>query len=384
MPNPADASLKDASGARAFPITAERLKSLANVENLPEGLPAAVAWRDGQVRLLDQSRLPEAVVFIESADVDEIADAIRTMRVRGAPAIGIAAAYALAAAAEHGPESMTALRAHLDAAAAQLRATRPTAVNLAWAITRTLRAGAGADTTAELRSRLYQEARAIHEEDVSANRTIGALGAPLLPAEGGVLTHCNAGALATGGYGTALGVVRAAREAGQRHTIFIGESRPLLQGARLTTWELMVDGFDVRLVSDAAVASLFAAGRIGAVVVGSDRIAANGDVANKIGTYGLAVLAQAHEVPFYVAAPWSSVDVASASGAAIPIEQRDPAEVTELCGIAIAPAGVRAENPAFDITPSRLVSAIVTERGVHRAPYGPALRAAEKGEAVRV
>ena len=341
-----------------------------------QSLPPAVAWCDGRVRLLDQSRLPEAVTFIESAETEVIAEAIRSMQVRGAPAIGIAAAYALAAAARQGPEEMPALRAHLDQAADLLRATRPTAVNLSWAIDRMRAAAQEAATVAALRERLEGEARAIHEADIAANRLMGALGAPLLPDRGGVLTHCNTGALATGGYGTALGVLRSARALGHAHTIYVAETRPLLQGAWLTTWELLQDGFEVTLITDSAVAALMGAGRIKAVVVGADRIAANGDVANKIGTYGLAVLARAHALPFLVAAPWSTVDLQSANGGDIPIEERGAEEVTHYAGIAVAPKGVRVANPAFDVTPHGLISAIVTERGVHRAPLAAALGAA--------
>lgn len=384
MPIPADLASEDESGARAFPTTAERPKSLASDTTSGKGLPPTVEWRGGRLRLLDQRALPQALQFIETSDPAVIADAIRTLRVRGAPAIGITAAYALAAAAQTGPNDLADLRARLDEVAALLRGTRPTAVNLAWAIERTLAATQEAGSVDAVRRRTLAEAQAIHAEDVAANRRIGELGEALLPESGGVLTHCNAGALATGGYGTALGMLRRARTAGKAHTIFIGESRPLLQGARLTTWELLQDGFEVTLLSDAATASLFAQGRVAAVVVGADRIAANGDVANKVGTYGLAVLAAAHAVPFYAAAPWSTVDLSTPHGDAIPIEQRGAEEVTHFAGVRTAPEGVRVENPAFDVTPARLVAAIVTERGVHRPPYGEALRAAAAKEAVGV
>ena len=349
-----------------------------------EGLPPTIEWRAGRVRFLDQTALPGEVRFVETNDPGTIAEAIRTLRVRGAPAIGITAAYALAAAAWMGPDDPAALRLRLAETAAQLRATRPTAVNLAWAIERTLRATQEASTAEALRRSALAEAEAIHAEDVAANHRIGELGADLLPDHGGVLTHCNAGALATGGYGAALGVLRAARSSGKSHTVFVSESRPLLQGARLTTWELLQEGFRVKLLSDAAAASLFARRKLTAVIVGADRIAANGDVANKVGTYGLALMAEAHGVPFYVAAPWSTVDLDTPNGDAIPIEQRGAEEVTRLAGIQTAPAGVAVENPAFDITPAMLVSAIVTERGRHRAPYHESLRAADRERALHV
>ena len=384
VPSPADSTSEDESGARAFPATAECLNSLPTEEISGEGLPPTIEWRAGRVRFLDQTALPGAVRFIETSDPSTIAEAIRTLRVRGAPAIGIAAAYALAAAAWTGPDDPAALRRRLAETAAQLRATRPTAVNLAWAIERTLRATQEASSGQALRRAALAEAEAIHAEDVAANHRIGELGADLLPDRGGVLTHCNAGALATGGYGTALGVLRAARSSGKSHTVFVSESRPLLQGARLTTWELLQEGFRVKLLSDAAAASLFARRELAAVIVGADRIAANGDVANKVGTYGLALMAEAHGVPFYVAAPWSTVDLDTPSGDAIPIEQRGATEVTCFAGIRTAPAEVSVENPAFDVTPARLVRAIVTERGLHRAPHGASLRAAARERALHV
>lgn len=384
VPSPADSASEDESGARAFPTTAECLNSLPTEEISSEGLPPTIEWRAGRVRFLDQTALPGEVRFVETSDPDTIAEAIRTLRVRGAPAIGIAAAYALAAAAWTGPDDPAALRPRLAETAAQLRATRPTAVNLAWAIERVLRATQEASTVEALRRSALAEAEAIHTEDVAANHRIGELGADLLPDHGGVLTHCNAGALATGGYGTALGMLRAARSSGKSHTIFVSESRPLLQGARLTTWELLQEGFRVKLLSDAAAASLFARRKLTAVIVGADRIAANGDVANKVGTYGLAVMAEAHGVPFYVAAPWSTVDLDTPNGDAIPIEQRGAEEITSFAGIQTAPAGVAVENPAFDVTPAKLVSAIVTDRGLHRAPYRESLRAADRERALHV
>jgi methylthioribose-1-phosphate isomerase len=311
--------------------------------------------------LLDQRKLPREERYEHITTVEQMAYAIESLLVRGAPAIGIAAAYGmvLAASPDHFLESIAA--AH-----ARLRATRPTAVNLAWALDRMLEAARTvADRPhAERLMSLGTLARTIHKEDVAACKKMGALGQELFPARGTVLTHCNAGALATGGYGTALGVIRAAREAGKDIDVYAAETRPVLQGARLTAWELARDGVPVTLVSDTAVAQLMARRKVGAVIVGADRIARSGDVANKIGTYGIACLAHLHEIPLYVAAPFSTVDLACESGAQIPIEERSPDEVTELAGAPIAPEGIRVENPAFDVTPARLVRAIITERGV--------------------
>ena len=320
------------------------------------------------VRIIDQRRLPaeEAWLALESADA--VADAIRTRAVRGAPAIGVAAAYGLAVEARRGaggPE--------LRLAAERLVRARPTAVNLAWAVRRvSLRIGEGAGA-------LLAEAHAIRDEDEESCRRIGALGAPLLPPGARVLTHCNAGALATAGYGTALGIVRAAREAGRLGEVFADETRPFLQGARLTAWELKRDGIPVTLITDSMAGWLMARGEISAVVVGADRIAANGDVANKIGTYSLAVLASHHAIPFYVAAPWSTLDPATPTGEGIPIEERASDEVVRIAGELVAPEGVPARYPAFDVTPARLVTAIVTERGVLRAPYAAAIAALGAG-----
>jgi methylthioribose-1-phosphate isomerase len=323
-----------------------------------------VLYDDGrdEVRLLDQRLLPGEETWLALGTADGVVDAIKTLAVRGAPAIGVAAAYALACAARRG-----AGRADLDAAAARLVAARPTAVNLAWAVDRMRRSfdrGAAA---------LLAEAHAIRDEDEAACRRIGALGATLVPDRARILTHCNAGALATAGYGTALGVVRSAFEAGKGIAVLAGETRPFLQGARLTAWELHRDGIPVTLVTDGMPGWLMQRGEISCVVVGADRIAASGDVANKIGTYGLAVLARHHGLPFYVAAPWSTVDLATASGADIPIEERESDEVVMMAGRRIAPAGVRARYPAFDVTPAALVTAIVTERGISRPPHAAAL-----------
>jgi methylthioribose-1-phosphate isomerase len=311
---------------------------------------------DREVVMLDQRRLPREEEYLRLTTADEVAAAIETLAVRGAPAIGIAAAYGVVLAAARGED--------LDGAVARLRRTRPTAVNLAWALDRMARAhGRGARDVEALAA----EARAIHREDVAACRAMGAIGAERVPDGATVLTHCNAGALATGGYGSALGVVRAARERGKQVRVVACETRPVMQGARLTAWELAKDGFDVTLVTDSMVAQRMrrAGGGVDVVVVGADRIARSGDVANKIGTYGVACLAAAHGVPFYVAAPWSTVDMACPDGDAIPIERRDEREVLHLGegGPRVAPEGVRAENPAFDVTPARLVRAIFTERG---------------------
>jgi methylthioribose-1-phosphate isomerase len=328
---------------------------------------------DRSVSLLDQRALPLTERYDELRDVEAVARAIECLAVRGAPAIGIAAAYGmvLAAGAAAGAAAAGFVEA-MGAAAARLRGTRPTAVNLAWALARMGRlvedlAPRPGD---ERIARLADEARAIHSEDVAACRSIGAAGAAHVPDGATILTHCNAGALATGGYGTALGVVRAARDAGKRVRVVACETRPVLQGARLTAWELARDGFDVTLVTDSMVAQLMRRGGVTLAVVGADRIARSGDVANKIGTYGVACLAHAHGVPFYVAAPWSTVDLECPDGDAVPIEQRSESEVLAFAGTAVAPSGVRADNPAFDVTPARLITAIFTERGEAK-PAGP-------------
>jgi methylthioribose-1-phosphate isomerase len=319
---------------------------------------------DDVVRILDQRRLPAAEEWLSLTGSAEVAEAIRTLAVRGAPAIGVAAAYALAADARRGAD-LAALRRN----AALLVRARPTAVNLAWAVERmSRRLGLGPEAA-------LAEAHAIRDEDEAACRRIGALGAPLLPPRARVLTHCNAGALATAGYGTALGVIRAAVESGNPVAVLADETRPFLQGARLTAWELQREGIPVTLLTDGMPGWLMARGEIDAVVVGADRIAANGDVANKIGTYGLAVLAGHHRLPFLVAAPWSTVDLATPDGGAIPIEERSGDEVTSLGGVRVAPEGVPARYPAFDVTPGGMVTAIVTERGVARAPYRESLAA---------
>jgi methylthioribose-1-phosphate isomerase len=317
-------------------------------------------WDGRMLSLLDQRLLPRQEVWIDYRTAADVAEAIRTMVVRGAPAIGVSAAFGMAMAAANGDD--------LQAAGDLLRQARPTAVNLAWAIDRMLRAHAdGADLTAE--------AERILTEDVAANRAMGAFGAQLLGADATVLTHCNAGALATGGYGTALGVIRAAVEAGKHIAVFADETRPYLQGARLTAWELQRDGIDVTLITDSMSGHFFQQGKFDAVIVGADRIAANGDAANKIGTYTVAVLAHAHGVPFYIAAPVSTIDPACPTGAQIPIEERSAQEVTDMNGTRMAPEGIQVRHPAFDVTPARLITAIITERGVLRPPYDEAIAA---------
>jgi methylthioribose-1-phosphate isomerase len=330
-----------------------------------------VAWENGVVVMIDQRRLPAEQSLLRCRDHHEVAAAIRDMAIRGAPAIGVAAALGLALGARHTRSEGATLRAEWSDMCAALADTRPTAVNLFWAIERMRRrfealAGEGGDT---LRSALLAEALAIQQEDLVACRRMGDLGAELLPQEARILTHCNAGALATAGYGTALGVVRSAARLGKLKAVFADETRPWLQGARLTVWELKQDGIEATLIADGAAGHLMARGEINAVVVGADRIAANGDVANKIGTYAIAILAKEHGLPFYVAAPVSTLDLHTPTGQDIPIEERPAHEVTHVAGHRIAPEGTRARNPAFDVTPHRYVTAIVCERGVARPPF---------------
>ncbi len=336
-----------------------------------------VAWEDGAVVMIDQRRLPGEQVFLRCHDHREVAEAIRGMAIRGAPAIGVAAAFAMALGASNSRSEGAALRAEWDEICRLLAATRPTAVNLFWAIERMrVRFEAVAGEGGErLRRALLDEACAIEREDLAACRRIGDLGAALLPAEARVLTHCNAGALATAGYGTALGVIRSAARSGRLRVVYANETRPLLQGARLTAWELIQDGIRPTLLADGMAGHLMARGEINAVVVGADRIAANGDVANKIGTYTVAVLAREHGIPFFVAAPVSTFDLARPDGGSIPIEERAAEEVTHIAGRRLAPEGVDVRNPAFDVTPHRYLAAIVCERGVARAPFTESLRA---------
>jgi methylthioribose-1-phosphate isomerase len=332
-------------------------------------------WTGDALLLLDQRVLPGTESVLRITEAEGVADAIRTMAVRGAPAIGVAAAFGLVLAVQSAHEGGRPWREAFREAAETLGATRPTAVNLFWAIERMrMAAGRMPDESREALRLLAAEAAAICREDLEANRRMGAHGADLLPGGISVLTHCNAGALATTGYGTALGVIRAAVAAGKRIHVYADETRPFLQGARLTAWELRKDGIPCTLIADSMAAKLMRDGEIRAAIVGADRIARNGDVANKIGTYGVAVLCRAHRIPFYVAAPCSTIDPKIRTGKEIPIEERGAEEVTHLAGKRIAPEGVSVRNPSFDVTPARLVSAIVTEKGILRPPYSRAIR----------
>lgn len=337
-----------------------------------------IEWRDGRLWLLDQTLLPERVAVVPIDSLEAAAEAITTMRVRGAPAIGITAAYALAVVARRQPaEGADAVVAAVERAAPVLAATRPTAVNLRWAVDRVVRVlrrlrSGGAAPLAEVadpRSVVLDEALLIHAEQRAADRRMAEAGASLVPARATVLTHCNTGPLATGGGGTALGVIIHAHRRGRVAAVLVDETRPRLQGLRLTAWELAQHAVPHHVIADGAAASLMAAGRVQAVFTGADRIAANGDAANKIGTYALAIVAAHHDVPFHVVAPLSTVDPAAAGGSAIPVEQRDEQEVLTIAGQTLAPAGTRALNPAFDVTPAELIASIVTEQGVLRAPY---------------
>lgn len=332
----------------------------------------AISWEGGRLSLLDQRLLPWQTRWIGCENYLETAQAITDMVVRGAPAIGITAAFGMVLASIEAEEKGWDLASTLEEAGRELMAARPTAVNLKWAVERML--GFFHSEPGIKVPDLEEEAFSIWLEDIRANIEMGRLGGELLPDEGGVLTHCNAGALATGGYGTALGVIRGAVAAGKRITVYADETRPWLQGSRLTTWELMEDGIPVVLNVDNAAGYLMSQGRIRAVVVGSDRIAANGDVANKIGTYNVAVLAKRHGIPFFVAAPTSTIDPSTASGELIPVEERAPEEVAEVFGKRFAPEGAKAVNPVFDVTPADLVSAIITEKAVLVPPYDAAIR----------
>lgn len=333
-------------------------------------------WNERSLDLLDQTRLPGEKRYVTCRGYRDVVDAIRTMKVRGAPAIGISAAYAMVLASyEIDANSRDTYLEGLRCAADELVAARPTAVNLTWAVNKMLYAARSAGDWRNIPNVLASAAARMEAEDVEANRCIGQNGAALLGDPVTVLTHCNAGTLATAGYGTALGVVRAAIEAGKRVRVFADETRPFLQGARLTAFELLEDDIPVTLITDSMAGYVMSQGKVDCVIVGADRIAANGDVANKVGTYSLAVLARENAVPFYVAAPTSTLDLSLASGAQIPIEERDPKEVVEILGQRIAPAGVAVFNPAFDVTPSRYVTAIITERGVVYPPYSDSLKA---------
>jgi methylthioribose-1-phosphate isomerase len=338
--------------------------------------PKTIAWQDNKVIILDQRQLPGEEVYLECPDAAAVAEAIKTMAIRGAPAIGIAAAMGIALAALGIPKNdYPAFYSELDKICKILKATRLTAVNLNWALAR-MRGVCEANRekpVGDLKRLLVAEALAVLEQDIEINKRIGVAGATLIHDNATILTHCNAGALATGGYGTALGVIRSAWEHKKGIKVIATETRPLLQGTRLTAWELSREGIPVTLITDNMAGSFMRHKEIDLVVVGADRIAGNGDVANKIGTYTLAILAHEHEIPFYVAAPLSTFDWTIRTGDEIPIEERDPSEVTDLWGRRMAPEGVAVRNPAFDVTPHRYVSAIVTEQGVIRPPFATAL-----------
>jgi len=341
-------------------------------------------WTDQGVRFIDQTKLPTEETYVTCKTYEQVADAIRTMVVRGAPAIGVAAAMGIALGAKNSKaETVSELKRDFDHICDVIGKTRPTAVNLFWAIRRMqekferLRIR----PIGQIKQALVEESQRMHAEDIAANQAMGRHGATLMPSEGGVLTHCNAGALATAGYGTALGVIRAAVEQGKKIHVYADETRPFLQGSRLTAWELMKDGIPTTVISDNMAGAMMKQGKIGAIVVGADRIAANGDVANKIGTYGVAVLAKENGIPFYVAAPVSTVDLSCADGGKIPIEQRNAREITHIAGKQMVPDGVSVENPAFDVTPAKYVTAIITERGIARAPFDESLSALARVEA---
>jgi methylthioribose-1-phosphate isomerase len=334
-------------------------------------------WTDKGVRFIDQTKLPTEETYVTCTTHEQVADVIRTMVVRGAPAIGVAAAMGIALGAKNSKAANVGeFKREFDQICDVIGKTRPTAVNLFWAIRRMQKKFDILHTlsVAEIKQALIEESQRIHAEDIAANQAMGRHGATLMPNEGGVLTHCNAGALATAGYGTALGVIRAAVEQGKKIHVYADETRPFLQGSRLTAWELMKDGIPTTVISDNMAGAMMKQGKIGAIVVGADRVAANGDVANKIGTYTIAILAKEHGIPFYVAAPISTVDLATLDGSKIPIEQRNAREVTHIAGRQMVPNGVSIENPAFDVTPAKYVTAIITERGIARAPYEQSLR----------
>jgi methylthioribose-1-phosphate isomerase len=333
-------------------------------------------WTPNGVVFIDQTKLPTEEVYVTCTTHQQVADVIRNMVVRGAPAIGVAAAMGIALGVKNSKaENAADLKKDFDQICEAIRQTRPTAVNLFWAIRRmqekfeSLRSR----SIAQIQQAVIEESQRMHAEDIAVNQAMGRHGATLMPSSGGVLTHCNAGALATAGYGTALGVIRAAVEAGKKIHVYADETRPFLQGSRLTAWELMKDGIPTTVISDNMAGVMMQQGKIGAIVVGADRIAANGDVANKVGTYTVAILAKEHGIPFYVAAPISTVDLETPDGSKIPIEQRNKKEVTHIAGKQMVPNGVEIENPAFDVTPAKYVTAIITEHGIARAPYKESL-----------
>jgi methylthioribose-1-phosphate isomerase len=337
-----------------------------------------IEWKDDAVVMIDQRKLPASEVYVTCKTANEVAKAIKTMVIRGAPAIGVAAAMGIAVGMIRSRATGTKqFTTEFQKTCDLMAGTRPTAVNLFWAIERMKKAFAAAaqdgSSVNEIKRVLVNEARGIHDEDVQSCRTMGAHGAGLVPASARILTHCNAGALATAGYGTALGVIRAAAEQGKTIAVLADETRPFLQGARLTAWELIKDGIDTTVITDNMAGAMMRLGQVDLVVVGADRIAANGDVANKIGTYGVAVLAKEHQIPFYVAAPLSTVDLNTPDGSRIPIEERNDREVTHVGATRVTPDGAHIRNPAFDVTPAKYVTAIITERGIARAPYHESL-----------
>jgi len=337
-----------------------------------------IEWKDDAVVMIDQRKLPASEIYVSCRTAPEVAKAIKTMVIRGAPAIGVAAAMGIALGMRNSKATGTKQFAtEFQRICDLMAATRPTAVNLFWAIDRMKRTFAAAAQSGasvdEIRQTLDTEALRIHDEDVASCRSMGAYGATLVPQTARILTHCNAGALATAGYGTALGVIRAAVEQGKNVAVLADETRPFLQGARLTAWELVKDGIDTTVITDNMTASMMRLGHVDLVVVGADRIAANGDVANKIGTYGVAVLAREHDIPFYVAAPISTVDLSTPDGSHIPIEERNDREVTHVGSFRVTPEGARIRNPAFDVTPAKFVTAIITERGIARPAYDVSL-----------
>jgi methylthioribose-1-phosphate isomerase len=344
-----------------------------------------IAWQDDDIVMVDQRKLPTAEVYVTCKNVNDVAKAIKSMVIRGAPAIGVCAAMGLALGAARSKATGTKqFTTEFQRNCDLLASTRPTAVNLFWAIERMKHAfsdGAlGGESVEQLQARLRTEADRIHDEDVASCRAIGAHGATLVPERASILTHCNAGALATAGYGTALGVIRGAVDAGRQVRVLADETRPFLQGARLTAWELVKDGIDTTVITDNMAGAMMRHGDVDLVVVGADRIAANGDTANKIGTYTVAVLAKEHGIPFYVAAPWSTIDLLTKDGDAIPIEERSPKEVTHVGTTQLAPDGAQVRNPSFDVTPHKYITAIITERGVYRAPFIESLANAAAGD----
>jgi methylthioribose-1-phosphate isomerase len=339
-----------------------------------------IEWKDNAVVMIDQRKLPSAEIYVTCKTAAEVAKAIKTMVIRGAPAIGVAAAMGIALGMRRSTATGTKqFTTEFQKTCELMASTRPTAVNLFWAIERMKQvfaeAAQGGCSVDEIKQRLEAEARNIHDQDVESCRAMGAHGATLVPQDARILTHCNAGALATAGYGTALGVIRAAAEQGKKVAVLADETRPFLQGARLTAWELVKDGIDTTVITDNMAGAMMRLGNVDLVVVGADRIAANGDVANKIGTYAVAVLAKEHGIPFYVAAPISTVDLATSDGSKIPIEERNDKEVTHVGGSRLTPEGARIRNPAFDVTPNKYVTAIITERGIARPPYSDSLAA---------